>query len=155
MPINPIDSIAETLKGASTLIKTIHNPQAKREAQIAAQKLANEHEIDLEKIGLKKDEFEFKAETQAQTQEAEATKVALASRSWFVAGARPAMVWVGVISLFCNFVVLPILSLTPWLEVDKVKDLQMQAEVLWPIISGTGIVAVARSHDKWRKVADQ
>ena len=65
-----------------------------------------------------------------------------------MAGARPAMVWVGVLSLFSNFVVLPLLSLTPWLDVEKVKDLQIGAEALWPIISGTGIVAVARSHDE-------
>ena len=133
----------------------MHDPKAKRELQLKGQALANEHSIKLEEIGLKRDEFAHEAETKAQTQEFEATKVALGSRSWFVAGARPAMVWVGVVSLFANYVVLPMLSLSPLLDVDKVEALQMQAEHLWPIISGTGIVAVARSHDKWRKVADQ
>lgn len=149
------DGIAGILKGSAELIKTIHNPAARREAQLAAQKLANEHQVKLEEIGLRRDEFEVEAQTKQQTQEAEATKVALGSRSWWVAGARPAMVWIGALSLGINFVLMPILALFPFLDMSQVRELQLQSEHIWPIISGTGIVAIARSHDKAKKVADQ
>ena len=150
-----ITGISGILKGSAALIKTIHDPKAKREAQLAAQKLANEHQIDLETIGLKRDEFEAEAAAKMQTQEFEATKAALGHRSFFVAGARPAMIWVGVISLFCSFVVLPLVGIWSQEAAEAASKMQMDSSALWPVISGTGIVAVARSHDKLKGVTGQ
>ena len=145
-----LDPISNTISAATGLIKLFKNPEAK----LKLQELANEHGIKLAELELDEKRLEIESESKQQTQEAEATKVALASRSWFVAGARPSMIWVGSLSLLINFVVLPVLSLTPWLEFERVHDLQMQAEHLWPIISGTGVVAALRTREKGKGVAN-
>ena len=150
MDINPITG---AMKGAADLIKTFHNPQAKRQAQLALAQEANSREIKLEEIGLERYKAEAEAESRAQTQEAEVTKAALSNRSWWVAGCRPAMVWAGFAVIMMNYV------LGPWIFVPSglidgatLNAIRLDSEHIWPIIGGTGIMAVTRSHDKWRGV---
>ena len=152
MDINPITG---AMKGAADLIKTFHNPAAKRQAQLALAQEANSRHIKLEELDLERYKAEAEAASRAQTEEAEATKAALASRSWFVAGARPSLIWVGSLSLLFSYVVLPLIGIWVPDANQAAEHMRENSGALWPVIGGTGIVAVARSHDKWRGVADK
>jgi len=71
-------------------------------------------------------------------------KVEARSGNIFIAGWRPAIGWIGVIALFYQFVLYPLLL---WLPIEEPPP-QMEADVLYTIITGMLGIAGMRSFDK-------
>lgn len=69
------------------------------------------------------------------------------SGNMFVAGWRPAIGWIGAIALFYQFILYPLLL---WIPMDKHPP-QMEAGVLYTIITGMLGIAGMRSFDKLQK----
>jgi len=68
------------------------------------------------------------------------------SGSPFVAGWRPAIGWIGAIALFYQFILYPLLL---WLPIENPPP-QMEADILYTIITGMLGIAGMRSFDKMK-----
>jgi hypothetical protein len=91
-------------------------------------------------------EFDFqenKLIAEQNIAQTEVNKVEAASSSLFVAGWRPAIGWVGAISLFYQFIGYPLML---WLPIDPPP--QIDSSQLYPIIMGMLGIAGMRSYDK-------
>jgi hypothetical protein len=75
----------------------------------------------------------------------EVNKVEAGSSSLFVAGWRPAIGWVGAISLFYQYILYPLML---WLPIEPPP--QIDSSQLYPIIMGMLGIAGLRSYDKTR-----
>jgi hypothetical protein len=73
----------------------------------------------------------------------EVNKVEAGSSSLFVAGWRPAIGWVGAISLFYQYILYPLML---WLPIEPPP--QIDSSQLYPIIMGMLGIAGLRSFDK-------
>ncbi len=80
----------------------------------------------------------------------ELNKAEAQHRSIFVAGWRPAIGWVGAITLFYHYVAQPILNYV--LTLNGVTELPPSLDLngLWPIISGMLGIAGMRTYDKMK-----
>jgi len=74
----------------------------------------------------------------------EVNKVEANSASWFVAGWRPAIGWVGALALFYQFIVYPLLCWIPDIHTPPVPD----NNSLYPLIMGMLGIGTLRSFDK-------
>ena len=150
MPVieNPVTSI---IKSGLEAVKLFHDPKAKRAHVESLEKLANEHSIKVEELELERRKLDAEIETKAQTQEYEVTKEAMRHRSWWVAGARPAMVWVSVLAGLMGYVICPFLQ-GFGLEgfADAGTHIRENEGALMTLVTGSSITAIARSYDKAR-----
>lgn len=95
-------------------------------------------------------EFEQKAqelESRLQTAQMEINKAEAQSGNIFVAGARPAVLWVCVLALLYNFVVRPLAVGFGALNMPEID-----ASALWPLMSGILGLGGMRSWEKSRGV---
>ena len=113
-------------------------------------------EIELRKLGI--EEAKIEAELVAGQQEINKTEAQ--HSSIFVAGWRPAIGWVGAISLAYQFVLYPFmvwgwtwLQANGWISESLAPPPVLDAEVLWVIITGMLGIAGARTFEKIRGVA--
>jgi len=90
---------------------------------------------------------ENKLIAQQNIAQTEVNKIEAASNSVFVAGWRPAIGWVGAISLFYQFIAYPILL---WLPMEAPP--KFDGSDLYPIIMGMLGIAGLRSFDKVKGV---
>lgn len=99
-----------------------------------------------------------KAELQFQSLEAQLTanqniaqtevnKVEAASTSLFIAGWRPAIGWIGAVSLAYQFVLYPLLL---WIPQVKNPPKPLESDMLMTIITGMLGIAGMRSYDKMK-----
>lgn len=99
---NPATPIAGILDGASKIIGMFKlSPELK--AQLQAQLVAEN--IDLEKAELAANLVQIQGQLEINKEEAR-------SPNWFIAGARPAVMWVCVIALFWAYVLQPFTEFT-------------------------------------------
>ncbi|NOZ54433.1 MAG: hypothetical protein GXP08_15090 [Gammaproteobacteria bacterium] len=125
-----VKSVGDTLDGLST------SGAERLEAQLELAKAEYEHRY-----------LEAKLLIDQNTAQAEINKTEIRSGHIFIAGWRPAIGWIGVIALFYQFVLYPLLL---WLPIEEAPP-QMEAEVLYTIITGMLGVAGMRSFDKLKK----
>lgn len=135
--------IVSTIAG---LIDSLHTSDAER---LAAQ-------IELQRIGVEaaRIEADVLAGVQA-TNQAEARH-----RSIFVAGWRPAIGWIGAVSLGYQFVLYPLLiwawawmQAQGWIPRELTPPPVLDAEALWVIITGMLGLAGARTFEKIKGAA--
>jgi hypothetical protein len=92
------------------------------------------------------DYLENKLIAEQNTAQAEVNKVEAASASWFVAGWRPAIGWVGALALFYQFILYPLLCWIPGVATPPVPN----SEALYPLIMGMLGIGTLRSFDKMK-----
>jgi len=77
---------------------------------------------------------------------AEVAKKQAMSTSFFVAGARPALIWVGVLALFLHYIVGPVAI---WIGgTGPVIDIN----ALWPIVQAVLGVGILRTYEKQKGI---
>ncbi|RYZ96631.1 MAG: hypothetical protein EOO68_16485 [Moraxellaceae bacterium] len=92
-------------------------------------------------------EFDYldnKLMTEQNTAQTEVNKVEASSASWFVAGWRPAIGWVGALALLYQFIIYPLLCWIPGIATPPVPD----NAALYPLIMGMLGIGTLRSFDK-------
>ena len=93
----------------------------------------------------KKAELEAKAlelESQAMIAQAEILKAEAASPNLFIAGARPAILWIGALVILYSYIIAPVLSTFG----VPVPDIQLGD--LWPVITGILGLGTMRTYEK-------
>lgn len=106
-----------------------------------------EKELELMKARREFDYLEAKLVADQNMAQTEVNKAEAKSGNIFVAGWRPAIGWIGAIALFYQFIVYRLLL---WLPIDNPPP-QMEADVLYTIITGMLGIAGMRSFDKLKK----
>ena len=132
------------LLGGGDLVRAVGNTldnlttsdEERLEFQLETIKAARE--FDFREAGLVAEQN--KAQMDINKEEARSTKI-------FVAGWRPAIGWIGAIALLYQFILYPVLL---WLPITNPPP-QMEAEVLYTIITGMLGIAGMRSFDKLKK----
>lgn len=99
-----------------------------------------------EELKFKARESEFQGEMSLMLAQLKINEVEAAHKSLFVAGARPAILWVCCLALFYNTIVHPILNI--WLEMPPVN-----MEILYPVLMGVLGLSGYRSFEKYKGVA--
>jgi hypothetical protein len=100
----------------------------------------------------KKAELEAKAlelESQAMTAQAEILKAEAASPNMFIAGARPAILWIGALVILYSYVIAPVLV------TFGVPSPNIQLGDLWPVITGILGLGTMRSYEKAQGVVSK
>lgn len=92
------------------------------------------------------DYLENKLIAEQNTAQTEVNKVEASSASWFVAGWRPAIGWVGALALFYQFIGYPLLCWIPGVHTPPIPN---NGE-LYPLIMGMLGIGTLRSFDKWK-----
>jgi hypothetical protein len=93
----------------------------------------------------KKAELEAKAlelESQAMLAQAEILKAEATSPNLFIAGARPAILWIGALVILYSYVISPVLV------TFGVPSPDIQLGDLWPVITGILGLGTMRSYEK-------
>jgi len=103
-----------------------------------------EKQNELLKANREFDYLENKLIAEQNTAQAEVNKVEANSASWFVAGWRPAIGWVGALALLYQFILYPLLCWIPGIETPPVPD----NDALYPLIMGMLGIGTLRSFDK-------
>lgn len=106
-----------------------------------------EKQLELTKAERQFDYLESQLVAQQNIAQTEINKEEARSGNVFVAGWRPAIGWIGAIALFYQFILYPLLL---WLPLDNPPK-QMEADVLYTIITGMLGIAGMRSFDKLKK----
>ncbi|MDH5445590.1 MAG: holin family protein [Gammaproteobacteria bacterium] len=137
-------SILKKLVGGSDLVKSVGDTLDKVTT------------TDEERLAIQMEMFKAEREVNAQIRrmivdqnlgQIELNKEEARSGKLFVAGWRPAIGWIGAIALFYQFIIYPLLL---WLPIDNPPK-QMEADVLYTIITGMLGIAGMRSFDKLKK----
>ena len=123
------DTIKGTLEGAGTLAKDIR-----------AAITGDNPELDA-KI----------AEFEAQTRQAQIEwgKIEAGSSSWFIAGARPFILWTCGLALFYNYLAWPVLGI--WVQNPPAVDIN----ALYPLMLGLLGLGGMRTYEKSKGVQDR
>ena len=93
----------------------------------------------------KKAELEAKAlelESQAMLAQSEILKAEATSTNLFIAGARPAILWIGALVILYSYVIAPVLV------TFGVPSPDIQLGDLWPVITGILGLGTMRSYEK-------
>lgn len=143
---NPYDLV--TL-GFSLVDKLIPDPQAKQQAQLKL--------LELQQQG---DLADLNAQLQLASNQADINKIEASNPNLFVSGGRPAIIWVGAISLACYYVPYALVSTGLWAyESIQVGHLLPRPEMgigdllglIMPLLGVAGL----RSLDKFNGVASK
>jgi hypothetical protein len=103
----------------------------------------------LAQLALELESKKSEAETALLTGQLEINKVEAASTNMFIAGARPALLWVGVLVIFYVYIATPILKAC---GVTGLPDMNMND--LWPVITGLLGLSGMRTYEKVRNAQD-
>ncbi|MFV5212779.1 3TM-type holin [Azonexus caeni] len=97
----------------------------------------------------------YQAETSRMAGQVETNKIEAAHASIWVAGWRPAVGWVGVLSMLYQFVVYPMLTwgwsalqAAGWVSADLAPPPMIDTEALWVILTGILGLGAYRSAEK-------
>lgn len=88
-------------------------------------------------------------ESTAMTAQAEVNKIEAASPNLFIAGARPAILWIGALVILYSYVIAPILQTLG----APVPDIQLGD--LWPVITGILGLGTMRTYEKTQGVVNK
>lgn len=105
-----------------------------------------EKQNELLKANREFDYLENRLIAEQNNAQTEVNKVEAASASWFVAGWRPAIGWVGALALFYQFILYPLLCWIPGVTTPPVPN----SEALYPLIMGMLGIGTLRSFDKMK-----
>ena len=100
----------------------------------------------------KKAELEAKAlelESQAMLAQAEILKAEATSTNLFIAGARPAILWIGALVILYSYVIAPVLV------TFGVPSPDIQLGDLWPVITGILGLSGYRTYEKAQGVVNK
>lgn len=135
-------SILSQILGAGDIVKavgdTVDNLFTSKEEKM-------EKELEILKAQREFDLEENKLIAQQNIAQTEVNKVEAASSNLFVSGWRPAIGWVGALSLFYQFIVYPLLL---WMPSVTNPPAPLPNDMLWTIITGMLGIAGMRSYDK-------
>lgn len=84
-----------------------------------------------------------------QTAQVELMKVEAASTNMFIAGARPAIMWIGALVIFYVYILAPVL------ETFGLPRPNIQVGDLWPVITGVLGLGTMRTYEKSHGVVDK
>ena len=144
----PVAIIGSAVSAITDLIDNLHTSDKEK----------LDAEIELRRIGLQEQIIEAQLIAgQQQTNAAEAQH-----RSLFVAGWRPAIGWIGAVSLGYQFVLYPLLvwgwawmQAQGWVPRELTPPPILDADALWVIITGMLGIAGMRSVEKVKGVANR
>ena len=88
-------------------------------------------------------------EAQAIQAQSEVNKIEAASPNLFIAGARPAILWIGALVILYSYIIAPILKTFG----APVPDIQLGD--LWPVITGILGLGTMRTYEKAQGVVDR
>jgi len=92
--------------------------------------------------------LKLKIEQEQAKWQAEVNKIQASNRSLFIAGARPAMMWVMVLAMGMNYLVNPMLAWITTLCGSPMTGPQLDMGTLMPIILGTLGLGTLRTVEK-------
>lgn len=129
-----LSGVGSIISGAGTLAKDIRSAIT---GDISPEKKA-ELELKVKEI-----------EASVATAQAEIAKAEAASPNLFIAGARPAILWIGALVIFYSYVIAPILQTLG----APVPDIQLGD--LWPVITGILGLGTMRTYEKTQGVVNK
>jgi hypothetical protein len=129
-----LSGLGSIMTGAGTLAKDIRTAIT---GDISAEKNA---ELEAKALEL---------ESQAMTAQAEILKAEAASPNMFIAGARPAILWIGALVILYSYVIAPVLV------TFGVPSPNIQLGDLWPVITGILGLGTMRSYEKAQGVVSR
>jgi hypothetical protein len=106
-----------------------------------------EKQLELMKAEREFDYLEAKLLADQNIAQTEVNKEEARSGNMFVAGWRPAIGWIGALTLFYQFIAYPLLL---WLPIEKPPE-PMDSSMLYTIITGMLGIAGLRSFDKLKQ----
>lgn len=134
-------SFFSKLLGGGDIIKTVGDTL---DNLVTSDEERLEKQLELTKAERQFDYLEAQLIAQQNIAQTEINKEEVRSGSIFIAGWRPAIGWIGAIALFYQFIAHPLLL---WLPIDNPPP-QMEADILYTIITGMLGIAGMRSFDK-------
>jgi hypothetical protein len=133
--------------GEQLLLRVIKDPQQQSEAMQKLKELDQQGELAF-----------LNATLQVDLAQVEVNKVEASNESFFVSGARPAIIWVGAASLACYYVPFALVSVGVWAwECIQAHAVLPRPELglgdLLGLLGSILGVSTLRSADKWKGVS--
>lgn len=135
-------SFFSKLMGGESVIKTVGDAL---DNLVTSDEERLEKEFEIMKANREFDYLESKLIADQNIAQTEINKEEARSGNLFVAGWRPAIGWIGAIALLYQFIIYPLLL---WLPIEGNPPPQMEADILYTIITGMLGIAGMRSFDK-------